>query len=92
MAGSELARQVGGPQFSWQTVQQDHVIDLRSICVDRLLTLGHASAGIGGAQIPAIQTVEMAGDALAFASSNQWQGSMRQTGLNAAPGGAGMSA
>lgn len=56
------------------------------------IKLGHASAGIDGAQIPAIQTVEMAGDAMAFASSSQWQGGMRQTGLNTAPGGVGMSA
>jgi hypothetical protein len=49
--------------------------------------LGHAEAGINGAQIPAIQTVEMAGDAMALASSNHWQGGMPQAGFNVAPGG-----
>ena len=51
------------------------------------IKLGHAGAGISGAHIPAIQMVEMAGDALALASSNQWQGAMPQAGFNAAPSG-----
>ncbi len=51
------------------------------------IKLGHAAAGISGEHIPAIQTVEMAGDAMALASSNHWQGGMSQAGFNAAPGG-----
>ena len=51
------------------------------------IKLGHAGAGINGAQIPAIQTVEMAGDAMALASSNHWQGGMQQAGFAAPPGG-----
>ena len=51
------------------------------------IKLGHAGAGISAARIPAIQTVEMAGDAMALASSNQWQGAKSQAGFNAVPGG-----
>lgn len=51
------------------------------------IKLGHAGAGINGAQIPAIQTVEMAGDAMALASSNHWQSGMQQAGVPATPGG-----
>lgn len=51
------------------------------------IKLVHAEAGINGAQIPAIQTVEIAGDAMALTSLNHWQGAMPQAGFNAAPGG-----
>jgi antirestriction protein ArdC len=51
------------------------------------IKLGHAETGIDSARIPAIQTVEMVGDAMALASSNHWQGSMPQAGFNVAPGG-----
>lgn len=51
------------------------------------IELRHAGAGIHGAKIPEIQTVEMAGDAIALASSNHWQGGMQQAGFAATPGG-----
>jgi antirestriction protein ArdC len=51
------------------------------------IKLGHAGAVINGAQIPTIKTVDMAGDAMALASSSQWQGGMSQSGLTATPGG-----
>ena len=51
------------------------------------IKLGRAGAVIDGAQIPAIQTVEMAGNAMVPASSNHWHGGMQQAGFAATPGG-----
>ena len=51
------------------------------------IKFGHAVAGFEGEQSPAIQTVDMAGDAMALASSNHWQGGMQQAGFAATPGG-----
>lgn len=51
------------------------------------IKLGHTETGINGARISSIQTVEMAGDAMALASSNHRHGGMQQAGFAATPGG-----